>query len=176
MNTFSLAPTSALSVPSSSSSSNLILDNVSGSPSTRSEVFKNLIIVPRQIFNEWQSERAALSNLDKLMKSIMTKRNLSDTQKWNLYKFNLIKYAQLKQRNRRLNHSSQQKNNSTMTELNQNKEKNIRPQIKQRKKSSLDDWFKEDHNGNNNNNNPFAESLQKKEIYFTNEEEEEAAQ
>lgn len=66
---------------------------------TENEKFKNLIIVPHSVFNEWrkivETERK-MSNLDKIMRNIMKKKKLSDLEKWNLYKYQLIKYANFK--------------------------------------------------------------------------------
>jgi hypothetical protein len=61
--------------------------------------FRNLIIFPKHLFNEWKTiveNEQRLSALDKKMKKIMNMRNISDDKKWILYKQQLTKALNIK--------------------------------------------------------------------------------
>jgi hypothetical protein len=67
--------------------------------STDNEKFKKLLIIPQKLFNQWKNilnDEKNLSYFDKLIKSVLKRKNLSDDQKWNMYKYQMIKFANLK--------------------------------------------------------------------------------
>lgn len=63
------------------------------------EKFKKLLIIPQKLFNEWKNilnGEKNLSYFDKLIKNVLKRKNLSDDQKWNMYKYQMLKFANLK--------------------------------------------------------------------------------
>jgi hypothetical protein len=64
-----------------------------------SEKFKKLLIVPQKVYSEWKRalmDENNLSYFDKLIKGVLRKKNLTDDEKWNLYKYQLMKYNNFK--------------------------------------------------------------------------------
>lgn len=60
--------------------------------------FRNLIIFPKHLFEEWKTivdNEQRLSTLDKKMKKIMNMKNLNDDQKWLFYKQQLIRASNI---------------------------------------------------------------------------------
>lgn len=63
------------------------------------EKFKNLLVFPKHLFEKWKKNieiDQKLSHLDKEMQNIMKRNDLNDYQKWNLYRYQLIKFKRNK--------------------------------------------------------------------------------
>lgn len=58
-------------------------------------MFKNLVIIPKQKFQEWKNyeqQTQNLTDLDQNIIKIVMNKSLTDFEKWNLYKFQLKKF------------------------------------------------------------------------------------
>jgi hypothetical protein len=105
------------------------------------EKYKNLIVIPKHIYLQLKNaynENESLTNFDKEIKKILNKKNIKDYQKWNLYKYKLLKYKNL------LNSKHTQiptVNRAQMTDEKgtQTKRQSIRRTLKQHQSASIDD-------------------------------------
>jgi len=63
---------------------------------------QRMIVIPPEIFEKFKHlvlEDEQLTDLDKMMKSILYNKKLNDLNKWHLYRQNLIKYSSMKRKN-----------------------------------------------------------------------------
>lgn len=84
-----------------------------------SEKFQNLVVLPKNVYLEMKREfeyEQKLSELDKKIKKILQKKDISDFDKWNLYNEELLNYANI-------NKIIQKNNDKNVIQQNQQQQK-----------------------------------------------------
>jgi hypothetical protein len=103
------------------------------------EKFKKLLIFPKNLFDEWKKnveDEKKFTPLDRGLKNIMKRKDLNDYQKWDLYKYQLLKHQKPKKQttsNKQtiFNTSQTRANKKTLrSKINKVRQQLYQPQVK----------------------------------------------